>query len=105
MARTFNVTGSCDPQLHYMVDLTERLGKIKALIDRGDYFTINRARQYGKTTTIKALRNYLREDYIVISLDFQRIGNCWMNGSPEARRFPMYPRHGRRRASMPLSTC
>ncbi len=76
MARTFNVTGSCDPQLHYMVDLTERLKKIKALIDRGDYFTINRARQYGKTTTIKALRNYLREDYIVISLDFQRIGNA-----------------------------
>lgn len=76
MARTFNVTGSCDPQLHYMVDLTERLEKIKALIDRGDYFTINRARQYGKTTTIKALRNYLKEDYIVISLDFQRIGNA-----------------------------
>lgn len=55
MTRTFNVTGSCDTQLHYMVDITDRLEKIKVLIDNGDYFTINRARQYGKTTTIRAL--------------------------------------------------
>ena len=73
--RRFNVTGSCNPKLHYMVDLTERLEKIKALVDNGDYFTINRARQYGKTTTIKALTKYLQKDYIVIPLDFQRIGH------------------------------
>lgn len=76
MTRTFNVTGSCDPQLHYMVDITDRLEKIKALIDNGDYFTINRARQYGKTTTIDALAEYLKKDYIVISLDFQLIGDA-----------------------------
>jgi len=76
MARRFNATGSCDPQLHYMVDITGRLEKIKALIDNGDYFTINRARQYGKTTTIDALTEYLKHDYIVISLDFQLIGNA-----------------------------
>lgn len=45
MTRTFNVTGSCDPKLHYMVDITDRLAEIKVLIDKGDYFTINRARQ------------------------------------------------------------
>lgn len=76
MARSFNVTGSCDPQLHYMVDITGRLEKIKGLIDRGKYFTINRARQYGKTTTIDALTEYLKSDYIVISLDFQLLGNA-----------------------------
>lgn len=75
MTRTFNVTGSCNPKLHYMVDITGRLEKIKVLIDNGDYFTINRARQYGKTTTIDALTEYLKKDYIVISLDFQEIGN------------------------------
>lgn len=75
MTRTFNVTGSCDPQLHYMVDITGRLEKIKVLIDSGDYFTINRARQYGKTTTIEALAEYLKNDYIVISLDFQLMEN------------------------------
>ncbi len=40
----FNITGSCYPTKHYIVDLTERLDKIKALIDRGEYFVINRAR-------------------------------------------------------------
>lgn len=76
MTRIFNVTGSCNPKLHYMVDITGRLEKIKDLIDNGNYFTINRARQYGKTTTIKALTDYLKDDYIVIPLDFQRIGNA-----------------------------
>jgi len=35
---------------------------------------INRGRQYGKTTTLRALETYLKEDYIVLSLDFQQIG-------------------------------
>lgn len=74
MARVFNVSADCKPKLHYMVDITERLQKIKEFIDRGEYFTINRARQYGKTTTLRALRGYLQEDYLVVSLDFQRLG-------------------------------
>lgn len=75
MGRCFNTTGACNPQLHYMVDLRERLGEIRKLVDAGEYFTINRARQYGKTTTIKALTDFLKNDYVVISLDFQMIGN------------------------------
>lgn len=75
MGRCFNTTGACNPQLHYMVDLRERLREIRKLVDAGEYFTINRARQYGKTTTIKALADYLKNDYVVISLDFQMIGN------------------------------
>lgn len=73
MRRYFNVTGACDIQLHYMVDLSKRLAEIKRLIDAGEYFTINRARQYGKTTTLNALAEYLRDDYIVVSLDFQKM--------------------------------
>ena len=75
MALTFNVTGACDPQLHYMVDIRKRLEEIRALVDAGAYFTINRARQYGKTTTLNALSDFLKNDYIVISLDFQLLSS------------------------------
>lgn len=43
------------------------------MIDRGDYFTINRARQYGKTTILKALNRYLEKDYQILRLDFQKL--------------------------------
>ena len=76
MGRYFNTTGACNPQRHYMVNIEERLKEIKKLVDAGEYFTINRARQYGKTTTLKALAEYLKEAYIVISLDFQMLGNA-----------------------------
>lgn len=71
--RIFNTNGDCRPKLHYMVNITERLKKIKAMVDAGQYFTINRARQYGKTTTLKALEEFLKDDYIVISMDFQML--------------------------------
>ena len=48
------------------------LGKIaKDYIEKGQYFTINRARQYGKTTTLYLLERRLREEYIVLSLSFE----------------------------------
>ena len=53
-----------------MVDISERVREIKKLVDAGKYFTINRARQYGKTTTIDALCRVLYDQNIVISLDF-----------------------------------
>lgn len=67
--RTFHTDGCCDPKLHYMVDLTTRLEEIRAMVDAGKYFTINRARQYGKTTLLMALAEYLKADYKVISLN------------------------------------
>lgn len=73
MSKIFNVNGNCVPKLHYMVDLTQRLEQVKAMVEAGQYFTINRARQYGKTTMLRALADYLKEDYIVASLDFQRM--------------------------------
>lgn len=69
--RVFNTTGICNPAEHYMVDLTQRLLEVRKLVDEGKYFTINRARQFGKTTTLHALAEYLSQDYLVISMDFQ----------------------------------
>lgn len=70
--RYFNTEGSCKSNEHYMVHLDDRLEKIKKLyVDRKKYFVINRGRQYGKTTTLRALEEYLKDDYIVLSMDFQ----------------------------------
>ena len=69
--RVFNTTGICDPAQHYMVSLGQRMLQVKTLVDEGKYFTINRARQYGKTTTLHALSDYLSQDYFVVSMDFQ----------------------------------
>ena len=71
MGRIFNVSADCKPELHYMADISEKLRQIKAMVDEGQYFTINRARQYGKTTTLNALERILEDDYVVIHLDFQ----------------------------------
>ena len=71
MERYFNITGCCNPQEHYMVNLDSRLAQIKKMVDKGQYFSINKGRQYGKTTILKALREYLKNDYVVISMDFQ----------------------------------
>ena len=71
MAKVFNVTGNCIPRLHYMVDLTSRLQAIKGMVDAGQYITFNRGRQYGKTTTLMALEQYLSNNYYVLNMDFQ----------------------------------
>jgi len=73
--RYFNTEGRCKPDIHYMVRLDDRLEKIKRLyVDKGKYFIINRGRQYGKTTTLMALAEYLKNDYVVLSMDFQAFG-------------------------------
>lgn len=74
MGKIFNINGDCKPEIHYMVDISNRLREIKKMVDRGEYFTINRARQYGKTTTLKALGRFIQDDYFVIRIDFQRLG-------------------------------
>lgn len=71
MPKVFNTTAICIPSEHYMVDISGRLKQIKNMIDAGKYFTINKARQYGKTTILKALFKYLQQDYYTVLLDFQ----------------------------------
>ena len=75
MPKVFNTTAVCIPEEHYMVDISGRLKEIKSLVDAGKYFTINRARQYGKTTTLRALYRYLQKEYYVVLLDFQTFDN------------------------------
>ena len=74
--KVFNVNGDCKPGLHYMVDLNGRLEQIRDMVEQGLYFTINRARQYGKTTILRALSRFLAKDYVVISIDFQMLGHA-----------------------------
>lgn len=77
MTRYFNTEGICRPDEHYMVRLDARLKMIKErYVDRGKYFVINRGRQYGKTTTLMALAEYLQDEYIVFSLDFQMMSTA-----------------------------
>ena len=88
MAKTFNVTAVCIPEEHYMVRLDDRLREIKDLIDAGKYFSINRARQYGKSTLLMALEQYLQRDYRVVSLDFQTFDDAkFQNGCVFAAAF------------------
>lgn len=75
MKRLFNIHGACSPDRHYMVNLAPKLEKTKKMVDAGDYFTINKARQYGKTTMLRALAVHLKDDYNVLSLDFQRMSH------------------------------
>ncbi len=69
--KKFNTAGTCRPNKHYMVDITERLEIIRKMVDNGDYFCVNRGRQYGKTTTLAALADYLKNDYCVFSISFE----------------------------------
>ena len=72
MERKFNTKGICVPEKNYMVDLAERVRLIeREYIEPGEYFVINRARQYGKTTTLRALEKGLLGKYTVIRTSFQ----------------------------------
>ena len=73
--RKFNVTGRCVPEEDYMVDISSKLKQIISLVDRRYYFTINRARQYGKTTTLYSLTKALSSDYTCINLSFEGVGD------------------------------
>jgi hypothetical protein len=72
VGKRFNVTGVCNPTMHYMVDTSAKIETIiRDYIEPGEYFVINRARQYGKTTTLQLLRKSLSNDYVVIRLSFE----------------------------------
>lgn len=72
MSKRFNVTGICIPEQNYMVDISRKLDSIISdYIEKGKYFTINCARQYGKTTTLYLLEQHLKPCYTVIQLSFE----------------------------------
>ena len=81
MKRKFNVSGTCFPEMHYMADVTGKMGDIYELIEQGEYFIINRPRQYGKTTTLQTITNYYKKsnNYLVYRISFEGIGDDIFN--------------------------
>ncbi|MZK49866.1 AAA family ATPase [Clostridium beijerinckii] len=75
MEKKFNITGTCIPDKHYMVDTSNKIDKIIKLIEAEEYFIINRPRQYGKTTTLYLLEKKLNniEGYLPIKISFEAI--------------------------------
>ncbi len=73
MKKKFNTTGNCYVKKHYMMDNSAKIAKVYKLVENGEYFSINRPRQYGKTTTLFAIEEKLQqsEDYFPIRLNFQ----------------------------------
>lgn len=73
--KTFNTAGKCIPSMHYMVDISRQVEAAAKLVRRGNYFCINRGRQYGKTTTLALLKKKLEgEGNAVFSLSFEGLG-------------------------------
>jgi hypothetical protein len=74
--REFNVTGICIPGKHYMADISNKVSQIAAMVEKGQYFTINRARQYGKTTTLWLLDDDLaKRGYAIAHISFEGVGD------------------------------
>ena len=69
--KSFNTAGTCFPQLHYMVNIDRQVQAAARLVRHGDYFCINRGRQYGKTTTLAALEEALNDDFCVFNISFE----------------------------------
>lgn len=75
--RRFNTAGKCIPSMHYMVDISRQVEAAAKLVRFGDYFCINRGRQYGKTTTMSCLKKVLeKEGYSVFSISFEGLSDC-----------------------------
>jgi hypothetical protein len=77
MAKKFNITGVCLPDKHYMANVSNKLEKVREMVDNEDYFIINRPRQYGKTTTFYTLETQLENTgkYLVFNISFEGIGD------------------------------
>ncbi len=73
MEKEFNDVGLCVPHRHYMVDISGKINAIMQMVEKGKYFTINRPRQFGKTTTLSVLTKRLnqRDDYVALEISFE----------------------------------
>jgi len=78
MEKEFNVTGNCNPERHYMADISNKFEDVMQLIRKGKYFAINRPRQYGKTTMFSLIARELRQrkDEVILSrMSFAGVGD------------------------------
>ncbi len=71
MGKKFNITGTCIPKKHYMVDISHKINVLSELISNGDYLVIHKPRQFGKTTTLHLLESSCKDNYNVISMSFE----------------------------------
>ena len=58
-----------------MADMSFKIAQMRQLVENRSYFTINRARQYGKTTALACLKKRLKDEFIVILTSFEGLGN------------------------------
>jgi hypothetical protein len=77
MSKKFNITGKCHPNRHYMADTSQKLAQTFTMVENGDYFIINRPRQYGKTTMLYAIADWLSQsdNFLVFNISFEGIGD------------------------------
>ena len=77
MRKKFNITGWCNPERHFMADVSSKSRQVMQMIEDGEYFTINRPHQYGKTTMLEIItRKLLASDrWLVFHLGFQNISS------------------------------
>ena len=77
MEKKFNITGICRPAKHYMADVSDKLAQTLKMVNEGEYFIINRPRQYGKTTTLYSMASLLREkgEFTIFNISFEGIGD------------------------------
>ena len=76
MAKEFNTAVTCNPKNHYMVDVSQKMNGLRDLIDKKKYFTINRARQFGKSTALNWIARNLKDKYYVIPISFEKVGGA-----------------------------
>ena len=89
MKKRFNITGTCRPDEHYMMDDSRRFTAIMEMVEYGDYFVINRPRQYGKTTMLVALRRELgkQTNYLPVFMNFQGVDSSAYESDMSFRQF------------------
>jgi len=77
MLKEFNTIGWYNPKKHYMADIGNKVERVLKMIYKGNYFIINRPRQYGKTTLLRTLDNTLSQsaEWLVFSTSFEEIGS------------------------------
>ncbi|HBA47192.1 MAG TPA: hypothetical protein DCZ91_05230 [Lachnospiraceae bacterium] len=74
--KTIQYDRRCLPGRHYMVDMERQLSQMEHMVEQGDYFYINRGRQYGKTPPLSLLRKRMEDRYTVFSVSFEGSGEA-----------------------------
>jgi hypothetical protein len=66
--KTFNTSGICKPEVHYMLPVLPRVPDAADMIDGNFYFILHAPRQSGKTTFLKALTDKINSDGLYYAL-------------------------------------